>query len=150
MGGREPIPLDLAELRESWIRTKLASGWYLSQIIDAAEFEPMFRSVPYARHPKQRRKLLSRRRIRQLIDDVRRKLRKERHDDPAEETRLAYERLMVAFQIAVDHEDVKGMALVQKLINRMIGIQRDKIDVAFDPESIRSQMQGMVDATHGA
>lgn len=57
---------------------------------------------------------------------------------------------MTAFKIAAEKKDAKAMALVQKTINRMIGIQRDKVDVAFDPEAIRSQMQDMVDTTHGA
>lgn len=146
MGRREPTPLDVTELRESWVRTKLACGWFINEIIDGAELEPMFQAVPHARHPR-RRTLLSRRTIRKVIYTVQRKLRKECHNDPVKETKLAYERLMQAFRIAAANEDVKGMTAAQKLINRMVGIQRDKIDVAFDPEVIRRQMQGMKDAT---
>lgn len=147
--GRKPLPKSIVEWRHEWIRSKLAAEWYVGEITDAAEMEPMFRSYPHARNPKDRRKVMARSSIRDLINKTKKIIRSEVHDDPVKETKLAYERLVCAFRMAQKEGNTKDMVAAQKLINRMIGIQRDRVEVAFDPELIRQQMEQMTESTRG-
>lgn len=139
----------LQEFRDSWIRTKLASGWYTSTIIDEAQLEPCFRVKPFAKHLKDCRQVMSRKGIRVLICGVKKRIREERVEDPKELIDEAYERLLLMYRTAVANGDVQNGINACREINRLFGVSREKIEVGFDVASLREQMLEMDKVTHG-
>lgn len=146
---RKIVSPSVAAYRIGWLRVKLVGGWYVHQIIDAAQMEPVFRVRPLARNPRDRLKVLSRGLIHKLIDEARKQIHSERHDDPGVESSLAYERMMAAYQMAERQSNPLGMVAAQKVINRMMGVNRDKVEVGFDVATLRQQLLEMDKATHG-
>lgn len=131
--------------REAWLRTKLAEGRYVSEIVADAQLHALF-----ARHrPGRPRVALSRDAIRKAIYRVRRQLVAEIHGDSQEALCESYERLMLAYRMAIDQSDVRGAVNACKELNRMLGLHRDKVEVGFDAGALREQLLEMDKVTHG-
>jgi len=133
--------------RQAWLRTQLAKGKYVTEIVNAAEMHPLFtrRSKQHA----DRRTVLSREHIKRSIYRERRQLCKDVAGDSKRALIEAYERLMLAYRMAADNDDVHNMIGAQREINRMLGLQTASVHSGFDAAMVREQMISMGAGTHG-
>lgn len=110
------------ELRFAFVRKLIAEGHYDATVFSICEASPLFeRELPLQKGSKTRRvRPVRRGTIARYVREVRKELF-ETDFDGREEIRLAYERLIRAFQIAVETKNVGGMVKAQREISRLFG-----------------------------
>lgn len=94
-------------------------------------------------HKRRRVRPLGRSGIRRYVRMVRQSLF-DTDFDPGEEIRLAYERLVRAFQIAATKENVGGMVKAQREISRIFGLGQGEVSPdSVSIEKVREQVRQM-------
>lgn len=147
MGSR--VTVEGKALRFTFIRRLIAEGDYETSIIAKCQASPLFERVLSPREcatdNKQRRvRPIGRRMVSLYLRQVRRRLF-DTDFDPGEEIRLAYERMVRAFQMSVADENVGGMVKAQREISRLFGFgQKDSVGPSnVDMDKVRDQCCGM-------
>lgn len=137
------------ELRLTFIRRLIAEGDYETTIIRKCQASPLFERELSPRESKEdnrkrRVRPLGRVSLRLYLRQVRRELF-DTDFDPGEELRLAYERMIRAFQMAVVDKNIGGMVKAQREISRLFGFgqQGSAGQGPPDIDKVREQVRGM-------
>lgn len=137
------------ELRLTFIRRLIAEGDYETTILSKCQASPLFERRLSCRESRDDSKgrcvrPLGRRSLRLYLRQVRRELF-DTDFDPGEELRLAYERMVRAFQMAVAEGNTGGMVKAQREISRLFGFgqQGSPVKESVDLDKVREQVRGM-------
>lgn len=146
MGSKHKTPLD--DQRIAFCESHIIGGLRTSEIIDRAQDNPYFVNILSLRSSWETSRIVSRKTIRGYVAAARAKLRIQRlSSNPNTLAQQAYDRLFEAFCMAKESGNVRDMILAQKEINRMLGLRKETIIIEVDPDKIREQFKGMVEAT---
>lgn len=133
----------LRDARYDFCRSAIARERYVHEIVTEARANPLFVN-------RSTGKPFSGAHIKINFIYVVRKLMREQRLDAEEELIKAYHRLTYAFRVAVDRDDPKAMALVQKTVNRMLGLRREPVlNDGIDPERLRQQLTEIHESVGG-
>lgn len=143
------------ELRLTFIRRLMAEGDYETSIIRKCQASPLFeRELSPREHrqddKKRRYRPLARAGIRKYLRLVRR-IMFDTDFVPGEELRLSYERMIRAFQMAVEEKSVAGMVKAQREIARLFGFgQPNAVEPStVNMNTVRDQVRGMDETIGG-
>lgn len=131
--------------RLDFVSSLLGQGKYDHEVLDICVESPLFDYKNAGNNARSERntKRCTRRTIKQdYLDRVKREW-KVKTIDPAEELRKGYARFMEAFRLAERLGDPKGMAMAQRYLAKMLGLQGNDANRGLSAEGVVEQLRAM-------